>query len=420
MSPVAPVLFCIIFIALSNVVVAQDPDETATSFHDRVVDLAALKDGTKLWGSVAGEKPATLLVSTEWLKNQTADFYAAEIRPELQKEEQQSGNVLADLLQKDIEQLEGLNDKDPQRIGLLKEIIDRLKPEEGDSATYVRIEIPKSRLRRMDVQPPARRELCRLAFLNGIQDFEQLSTRAVTMRLQAIPQNMRRTAPPVESDDRMVHERILAAVDVQLGTATRLILSGNTVIDESAQSDPATLLSSMLGQNLESTLSQLLNEDLGQPAAAVSNDILPAPAIRMADAKQQSTIVLSGFDFDLTGGSAAVHRRLFHKSDDGRWKLVLSSNGAALVSELKPGQADALAKDPQVQQIAAAVEALGIGNEQLSTALQMGTVVQNALNQAEQSFQTAVLDTIAGKDAVRSLPVPTIRLAAEPPVAKER
>lgn len=420
MSPVAHVLFCITFFAVPNVVIAQNPDETTTSFHDRVVDLAALKDGTKIWGSVAGEKPATLLVRTEWLKNQLVDFYAAEIEPELQKEKQQSANVLADLLQKDIEQLKSVIDKDPQRIGLLKEIIGRLIPEEGDSATYVRIEIPKSRLRRMDVQPPAQRELCRLAFLNGIRDFEQLTSKAVTLRLQAIPQNLRRTTPPVESDVRMAHERILAAVDVQLGTASRLILSGNTVIDESAQSDPATLLSSMLGQNLESTLSQLLNEGSGRPAAAVSNDILPASASRMADAKQQSTIVLSGFDFDLTGGSAAVHRRLFHKSDDGRWKLVLSSDGSALVSELQPGQADALAKDPQVQQIAAAVEALGIGNDQLSTALQMGTVVQNALNQAEQAFQSAVLGVIACKDAVRSLPVPTIRLADEPPVAKER
>ena len=420
MSLVAPVLFCIAFIAVPNTVFAQDPDETATSFHDRVVDLAALKDGTKLWGSVAGEKPATLLVRTEWLKNQTADFYAAEIQPEIQKEKQKSPNVPAVLLQKDIEQLESVIDHDPQRIGLLKEIIDRLIPDEHDSATYVRIEIPRSRLRSLDVQPPARRELCRLAFLNGIREFEQLSTRAVTARLQAIPQHMRRTAPPVESDGRMAHARILAAVDVQLGIATRLILSGNTVIDETAQSDPAALLSSMLGQNLESTLSQLLNEDSSRPAAVVSNDILPASAIRMADAKQHSTIVLSGFDFDLTGGSAAVHRRLFHKSDNGQWQLVLSSNGSALVSELKPGQTDALAKDPQVQQIATAVEVLGIGNEQLSTALQMGTVVQNALNQAEQSFQNAVLDIIAGKDAVRTLPVPTIRLAGERPVAKER
>ncbi len=420
MSPVASVLFCIAVIALPNVVVAQDPDETATSFHDRVVDLAALKDGTQLWGSVAGEKPATLLARTEWLKSQTADFFASEILPELQREKQRPENVLVNLLQKDIEQLGSLIDKDPQRIGLLQEIIDRLIPEKDETATYVRIEIPKARLRRLDVQPPARRELGRLAFLNDIQDFEQLSSKAVTARLQAIPQNLRRTTPPVESDDRMAHERILAAVDVQLRTATRLILSGNTVIDESAQSDPATLLSSMLGQNFESTLSQLLNEGSGPSASAASNDRLPASASRMADARHQSTIVLSSFDFDLAGASAAVHRRLFHKSDDGQWKLVLSSTGSALASELKPGQADALAKDPQVQQIAAAVEALGIGNDQLSTALQMGTVVQNALNQAEQAFQSAVLGIIACKDAVAALPVPTIRLADEPPGAKER
>ena len=124
-------LYFIAFIALPHVTVAQNADETATSFHDRVSDLVALKDGTKLWGSAGSEKPATLLIRTEWLRNESPEFYAAEVRPELQNEKQPTANGLADLLQKDVERLESLEEKDQQRIGLLKEIIGRLTAEDA-------------------------------------------------------------------------------------------------------------------------------------------------------------------------------------------------------------------------------------------------------------------------------------------------
>ncbi len=412
-------LLMIAVCAMPQVTVAQNPDETATSFHDRVVDPVTLKDGTKLWGSATSDKPATLLVRSEWLKSRCAEFYASEIQPHLQKERQQSADGLIRLLRKDIERLEGLIERDPQRIGLLEEIIMRLEPGEDDSPGFVLIEIPKARLRRMDVQPPARKELCRLAILNDVADFEDLSSKAVTARLQAIPQHLRRTVPPAPSDDGMTRDCILAAVDVQLGTATRLVLSGDTVIDESAQSDPAALLSSMLGQNLQSTLSRLFDEGTPQPAPGRSADKLPASASRMADAQKRSTIVLSEFDFDLTGGTATVHRRLFHKNQEGQWKLVLAASEDSSTAALKPGQADALANNPQVQEIAAAVDALGISKEQLSTAVQLGAVVQDALGQAEQSFQNSILDIIGARTAVRSQPIPTIRLAENPPAEKD-
>ena len=132
------------------------------------------------------------------------------------------------------------------------------------------------------------------------------------------------------------------------------------------------------------------------------------------DSKKHTTIVLSGFEFDLPGGSATVHRRLFHRSINGTWTLVLSSKGSSVLADIKLGQVDSIEKDPQVQQIASVIRGLGIGQEKLSTALQMGAVVQQALNQAEQSFQTSVLDIIAAKDAVRTQELLTIRLSEEP------
>lgn len=407
----------LLVIASPAFTLAQDPNETATSFHDRVVDQVVLNDGTKLRGFAASEKPTRLFVRTQWLKDEAAAFYSAEVLPEIEKSLQASTNGLADLLQTEIERIEEAEVKNQQRAGLLKEIRDRLIPEEGAVPNYLVLEIPKVRLRRIDLQPNARRELGRLAILNEVPDFEQLSSKAVAARVQSIPESVRRTAAPAQPDDNVMLHRVLAAVDVQLGSATRLVQHGTMVTDESDQADPKALLSSLLGQNLQATLDELLNEGVG-PAAS-SRDALPESAIRIADAKEQSTIVLSSFEFDVEGGSAAVHRRLFHKSEDQLWTLILSSHGDARASDLKPGQAEALQKDPQIQQIASLFESLGINNAQLSTAVQMGAVVQRAMDLAGQAFQTSVLDIIAAKDAVRSQPAPSIRLSETPPNRNE-
>jgi hypothetical protein len=282
-------------------------------------------------------------------------------------------------------------------------------PDETAEPVFFILELPKSRVTNVESQTEARRELCRLALLNNIQDIEETHWKSIAEQLQAIPEAERKLTPPqATNDDQKNLELILAAVDVRMNAASRLIQTGSTVIDESAEPDLSLLLNSMLGGNVQSLLGELLNEGQPRQPDAPPNDTLPDAARRAADMKKHSTVVLSGFDFDLATGSATVTRRLFRKGENGQWRLLLSSRETSTTADVKPGQVEAIENDPQVKEIAGLVEGLGLGGGQFSNALQMGAVVQNALGEANQNFEETIQDIITVRNLTRAQAPPVI------------
>ena len=120
--------------------------------------------------------------------------------------------------------------------------------------------------------------------------------------------------------------------------------------------------------------------------------------------------MLSGFEFDINSGSATVTRRLFRKSENGQWRLLLSSRETSTAADVKPGQVEAIENDPQVKEIAGLVEGLGLGGGQFSNALQMGAVVQNALGEANQKFEETIQDIITVRNLANAQEPPVIVL----------
>jgi hypothetical protein len=386
-----------------STLVAQNPEpKKAKSIRDRVADRLILRDGTQLWGYALSEKPARLLARTAWLRESNADFYEKQLTPVIQQTLKGKSTALADQL---AGAMNSLSDDDPdqrQRKTLLSEIHRRLLPEEDVLPEFLILEVAKSRLRSLDTQSEQRRELCRFAILNHVDDYEELEWKSVSQQLQAIPLQNRITQSPEKANDAAMDlPRILSAVDLQMNSATRLIQSGNQVIDETAEPDFSVLLSSMLGGNVQSLLNELLNE--GQPPGGrqTPNESLPAQAVQMADAQGHSTVVLSGFEFDVEAGTAAVSRRLFRKLDDGKWTLLVSARQTSSMADVQDGQVEALQQDPQLKRITGLAESLGLGGEQFSTALKLGAVVQNALASATQDFDRQVQSfvTTAGLSA---------------------
>jgi hypothetical protein len=166
----------------------------------------------------------------------------------------------------------------------------------------------------------------------------------------------------------------------------------------------------MLGENVQSLLGELLNEGQPRQPVAPPNDTLPDAARRAADTRKHLTVVLSGFDFDIAAGSATVTRRLFHKDKNGQWKLLLASRETSTAADVKPGQVEAIENDPQVKEIAGLVEGLGLGGGQFSNALQMGAVVQNALGDTNQKFESTIQDIITVRTLIRAQEPPVIVL----------
>lgn len=395
----------------SAIAEAQVAPLKARSFRDRVVDKVSLNDNTQIWGLLLSRRPTRLLVNTTWMRTNGAEFYEKDVLPSIKETQTTPYASLAETLQKEIDVLESEQPEKPQRIGLLKEILARLTPDEIEEPKFIVLELPKSRVTNVESQTEARRELCRLALLNDLQDIEETHWKSIAEQLQAIPEANRKLTPPqAVNNDRDNLEQILSAVDIRTNTASRLIQTGSTVVDESAEPDLSLLLNSMLGGNVQSLLGELLNEGQPQQPQTPPNDTLPAAASRIADSKNHSTVVLSGFEFDINSGSATVTRRLFRKSENGQWRLLLSSRETSTAADVKPGQVEAIENDPQVKEIAGLVEGLGLGGGQFSNALQMGAVVQNALGEANQKFEETIQDIITVRKLANAQEPPVIVL----------
>jgi hypothetical protein len=108
-------------------------------------------------------------------------------------------------------------------------------------------------------------------------------------------------------------------------------------------------------------------------------------------------LLISDLNFDLNAGTALVRRRLYFRGSEKRWNLVHQVGGSASVRDVQPDQIQPLENDPQIQQIAALVQGLGIDNGQMQTALKMGTVVQAAQNNSKLSFEAAIQDVLTGR-----------------------
>ena len=391
----------------------QNADLLARSFRDHVTDRVILNDGTVLWGMSVGKKPVRLFVSVRWLQDHHPAFLADVVLPAFRKLDLPDQSMLVASLRDEIDRLTNQTDS-LQRAGLLKEIQLRLTPTELSLPEFLILELPKSRLRSSELQSDARRELCRLAILNGIRDIETTHWKSVSEQLQAIPPTARKTTPPgppTNSDETL--QQILAAVDVRLNNATRLVQNGDSVFDESVPVNVAGLIQTALGNNVQTLLNELLNESVPK-SAALPDDTLPASARRIAESAHHTTIVLASFQPNLEVASATVTRRLFRKQNDGQWKLVWSTSSTSTSADLKPSQIELLENDPQVQEISRLAEGLGLGGQQLSIALQFGGIVQNAMRVADRDFEERIQAIITTNGLTQAQDTPVLIIAETP------
>jgi len=415
--------FAMNMIAWQHAVVAQAKELTAKeltakSFRDRVCDVAILSDGARLNGIALSDSPARLVLRTSRLKTDAPELFTNEVSPALISQLHSQNEHVINIFRQRIDQLKIDAPDDLQQVGLLEEVIERLKPDEENLPEFIVVEIEPKRLKKLETLAPGRRELATLALLNHIDDFESLHWKTVAARLQEIPAaQLKRPAPAtLSTQPDVMAERILAAVDVRLNKATRLIRTGETFVAEDAKPDMAVLMSSFLGDSLNNTLQELLNETGGSAAKSSTttnaNDAaLPAAAIRIAERSGHSTVVISSFEFDLAHGAASVTRQLFRNSMPGGWKLVSSVTGLSNTNDVTQEQVQKIEDDPQIKQISGLLSQLSPDPNSLKTALQMGAVVQSASSKADAAFQSAIQDLITARSVTDEAP-PTVVLKA--------
>lgn len=368
-----------------------------------VTDRVLLRDGPVLRGLLISERPLRLLVRSEWLAEHSHQLLASELQPLLKTTANQSRDALRPFIQKELDTIPvapppaaAPADRNAARRALLQDLLEQLAPEDPQPLPdWLLLEFPRSRVQRLEQVPDERRNLCRLAMLNRIPQFEQLPWKTVQGQLEAIPAAQRITiflgAPPGPPEEpQRVFERILAAVDIRSGAATRVIQSGQLFINEASPGDITQLFQLALQQQLRGTLNELLAEAAGSaiippaPGRQV-NDNVPAEAVAIAQQQGSWTLVISSSQTDLISGFAIVSRSVFLQRD-GQWRLQFALQEQAGLSDVPDDCAQQLADSPQIQQVTQIVAALGIGDNQLQTALKMGAVVQQALSRLQTRF----------------------------------
>lgn len=405
----------ILYSTQQNFAAAQGKDLSAKSFRDRVCDMAILSDGSRLNGIALSDLPARLVLRTQRLKTNATELFTNEVSPALVMQLNEQNQTIIGTLRQRIETLKINTPDDQQQMGLLEEVIERLKPNDDILPEFIIVEIEPKRLKKLETLAASRRELATLALLNHIDDFESLHWKTVAARLQAIPaEQLRRPKPSqVAIPAEVMADRILAAVDVRLNHATRLIRSGDAFIAEDAKPDLTTLMSSLLGDSLNNTLQELLNETGGTAAkpstANNTTDItLPVAALQIADKNGHTTVVVSSFEFDLPRGAASVTRQLFRNSKPGGWTLVGSVSGSSTTNDVTQEQVQKIEDDPQIKQISGLLSQLSGDGNSLQTALQMGAVVQSASAKAETAFQSAIQDLITARAITDETPMTVV------------
>jgi len=228
--------------------------------------------------------------------------------------------------------------------------------------------------------------------------------------------------PGLPDEPQQVLEKILAAVDIRCGAATRVIQSGQLVINEATPGDITQLFQLALQQHLQGTLSELLADTPGSPLTSPApdrgvGDTVPPEAAALAQQHGFRTLVISSSQTDLINGSAIVSRQIF-RQHDGQWRLQLALQEQARLSEIPPDRARLLADAPQIQQLTQIVETLRIGENQLQTALNMGAVVQQALSRLQARFDEHLQTLLTGRwTSTESIPLLQISEVAPPKIA---
>lgn len=234
---------------------------------------------------------------------------------------------------------------------------------------------------------PLEEKLLRLGWRAGFADVETMSQDELTDSLTARgldPARYREVAIdhllPLarETEDQWRVRR--AATEASREPGLNVIQSGGLVLPEGADLKAIGSLGLLSG-----LLRQLADDPLGERD--------PLEATREAASRRgRSGLLVTSLEMSPDLGSATVTRTLWVRGEDGRWSRAIVRSANARASDARG--AEVLATDPQVKGILDVADALGLAGIDPSLkgrSLAMGAATQQALDQAREAFESALV-----------------------------
>ncbi len=383
----------------------QQPKRVA--FRDRVASLIILTDQTRLYGVPVPNKTNTFLFRTEWIRENAAPFFHDQVEPSLKAISNASQNdQIAELIRNEIRELEQAPEKDLQRIGLMKEYLSLEPANPVTLPELVQVQLPPKMIRRYEPQSPRNQQLGLPTFLNRLPEPETIPWQQALQQLQAIPPDKRVTAMPSSISPPVIQQwdQFETAIDFRTAKVAEFISTGSTLVLQDENTSLQAIMSQMLAEQAQSQLAELLGPEFGGTSATGSKasfnrDIseLPASVQKTAADRDVKTVSISGFSIQPEAGLASTWRVLFHRTTENRWQAMFRVASEASATALSPEQKDAVASDPQVQQVRQFFSGLGIADSQFDQATSLGAVVRLANDRTEAAVQERISALLKGQ-----------------------
>jgi hypothetical protein len=171
-----------------------------------------------------------------------------------------------------------------------------------------------------------------------------------------------------------------AATEASREPSLNVIQSGGLVLPEGADLKAIGSLGLLSG-----LLRQLADDPLGERD--------PLEATREAAARRgRSGLIVTALEMSPDLGSATITRTLWVRAENGRWSREIVRSATARAADTRG--AEVLATDPQVKGIFDVADALGLAGIDPSLkerSLAMGAATQQALDQAREAFESALV-----------------------------
>ncbi len=363
------------------------------------VDVVSIKDGPRLRGAVLNRDNAgnvTMAVDRAWLKQASAEFH--EELAEL--EHMETRRVLTQLQGRIEAWLERRPDDGELQI-YLNDQLKRLKKEvaalddesKSSPPQFMIVRVPTDRVKRIYMQPRARKQIAMVAWGERFADVEtsSVSDLARTLRKQGIepntvPVDLSDRLPPSAQNDRQWAAR-MAVVEYQFrqplnfqGTGSLLLRTG----DKPQMPNLNDLVGEMLNGELGKNLADLLGNAAG--GKSVSGPWY-ASATNSAEKEGLLGVRVTRVNQNLVAKRVSVETMFLARMPGGKWETVWSYTETANAAQPRPDLEARIAKDPQVQKALGLIKTIGLAAEgNVHLAMRFGAATMEAQQTADAKF----------------------------------
>lgn len=371
------------------------------------VDMITLKSGDHFRGAVLTEVDGQLQIAVprSWLRKAHPKLHA-DLAAKEESDRETAQTQLLDRLkqwlagQPEPEQLAAYLETELDRLIRQTEQQEKRRanqgPDDDSVERFLIVTLPAARIQTRFLQSPANRQVAVLSWREGLKDVEKREVRDLIRELE-----LRRLDPAqevVDLSDRLPRRPLTdtewagrrALVEYHFGHAMDFQGTGQTLFRTDGKGGPPDLsqvLTQVLQDQVQSQLSELLEETRGGRKPAAAPVINLQPAIEQAQREDVRGFRVTQLQLDVNGTRTTVQTQFVAKMPDGQWRAVWSQTIHQNANELRAGHETQIRNDPQVREVLKLAQSLGAGGEAaISTAVRFGAATMEAQQQADRAF----------------------------------